>query len=160
MTEASPARRLQHPVIALYVIIVGATAAYGLVWFWPGTGQETQVGVETRYLILATLAGFVGACLHWAASMAEIQLQEGSLRSDINIMRALLHPFVGACSGAVFYLVVRGGLVTTASALSPFGVVSICGLAGMFGQQTVSQLQQVFDHLFKVDSENSVDDRR
>ena len=52
--------------------------------------------------------------------------------------------------GLLFYFVIRAGFVTTgqASAVNPFGIAAIAGLAGMFSKQATDKLKELFDQLF------------
>jgi hypothetical protein len=63
-------------------------------------------------------------------------------------------PFVGAGLAFVFYLVMRGGLMTGTNAdikaVNPFGFAAIAALVGMFSDAAFRKLNEVFDTLFQA----------
>lgn len=56
----------------------------------------------------------------------------------------------------IFYLVLRGGLLSagaSASDISPYGFAAVAGLVGMFSKQATDKLEEVFSNLFQVGGE-------
>ena len=68
----------------------------------------------------------------------------------------LMRPFIGASLAEVVYVTVRAGVVTgigAADALSPFGIAAICALSGLFARQATDKLREVFENLFRTDTQ-------
>ena len=109
------------------------------------------VGPETLLVIIMMVAGAMGACLFsiWAAS------HHLGKRNDFDYVRYrawyFTRPLLGAGIAFIFYLLVRGGLVTIGAAVLALNVVVIAGLSGlvgMFSEQALLKLLEVADALF------------
>jgi hypothetical protein len=63
-------------------------------------------------------------------------------------------PFIGMAMALIFYAALRGGFLAgtpaDAKAVSPFGVVAIGALVGMFSDKAALKLAEIFDTLFKA----------
>jgi hypothetical protein len=67
----------------------------------------------------------------------------------------VLRPFIGMGIAAIFYLVLRGGLVLLSApldlkTLNPYGIGAFAALSGMFSKQAADKLSDIFDNLFKT----------
>jgi hypothetical protein len=68
-----------------------------------------------------------------------------------------LVPLIGAALALIFYLVFRGGFLTTASKSSDvnvYGLVAISGMVGMFSKQATNKLDEVFSTMFKSEKDD------
>lgn len=62
----------------------------------------------------------------------------------------ILLPFGGSILGLVFYLAIRGGFFSpnaTIEQTSPYGFAALSALVGLFSQQAILKLKQVFETL-------------
>jgi hypothetical protein len=109
------------------------------------------INIEQRLLVLVMIAGALGRFIHIATSFAEFA---GNRQFEVGwIWWYLLKPFLGAALAVIFYLVLRGGLMTQAGsegAVNLYGVVAMGGMVGMFSKQATAKLAEVFDTLFKT----------
>lgn len=115
-----------------------------------------HINRELDLLFLVLLAGSLGSFLHMAQSYSEF-IGNRTLKSSWAWWYGL-GPFIGAGLALVFYAAVRGGFMAIAtgsnaktSELSPFGLVSVAALVGMFSKDATMKLGDVFDTLFKSD---------
>ena len=68
----------------------------------------------------------------------------------------LLRPYVGVPLAVLFYFVVRAGFLSSgvsAGEVNRFGIAAIAGLVGMFSVKATDKLKELFDTLFKTESE-------
>lgn len=160
--EMSPRRALAFGV---YFIALNLLLAYFLIKLWPGTlpvadrseirfmgGLRLDLYVETRYLVIAMLAGALGSYIHLATSFGDF-VGNRQLVSSWQWWY-LLRPFIGMTLALIMYFVVRGGLIggsASAQSLSPYGVAAVAGLSGLFSKQATDKLRETFETLFKTD---------
>jgi hypothetical protein len=162
---AKPAPEPVGPLVVLafeaYFLLLGVCTAYALWTIWPYKGAGTSARVfgllldfrsdaDARLLILAMLAGMLGALVHATTSFATYLGNREFDRSWVPWFA--LRPLIGMTLGLLFYLIVRAGFVTSngADSINPFGVTAISGLAGLFSKQTVDKLRDIFEHAFPV----------
>ena len=145
----------------VYFLLLGVTTAYALWSIWPYKNAPSTVQLfgllidfkndsDARLLLLAMLAGGLGALVHVTTSFATYLGNREFDRAWVPWFT--LRPLIGMTLGLLFYLIARAGLVTTsgADAMNPFGVGAISGLAGLFSKQTVDKLRDVFEQAFPV----------
>jgi len=104
---------------------------------------------ERGLVLLAFLAGILGSFLHCAQSLGAFL---GDRRFDRSwaVWYVLRLP-VGAVLAALFYFVLRAGLVTADEAsISVYGVVGLGGLAGWFSKRATDKLAEAFETLFRT----------
>ena len=68
----------------------------------------------------------------------------------------LLYPFIGAALALIFYIALRGGLLTDGTDVKPSMMVALAGLVGMFTKQATDKLSEVCSTFFKIDKEEEV----
>jgi hypothetical protein len=109
------------------------------------------VGPETLLVVIMMISGALGACLFsiWAVS------HHLGKENDFDYIRYrswyFTRPFLGAGISFIFYLLVRGGLLTIGASVLALNVVVIAGLSGlvgMFSEQALLKLLEVADALF------------
>jgi hypothetical protein len=111
-------------------------------------GDEEEWTQSRRLLVLVILMGMLGSFIHMARSYSDFSGNQTLKKSWL--WWYLLQPFLGGALAAVVYLLLRGGLLTTASAgdLNPFGFAAIAGLVGLFTKQATFKLDEVFNTIF------------
>ncbi len=152
-------------VIALYLMFVMVGAGYIFVTLWPSqpitsgaafTGNVTvnlrfvswTISEETRVLGLVLTAGVIGAVTYGLyAEFVHI------VRRDFNRRWTLWYfarPFVGGFFALIFYLFLRGGLLsigTSASQLNVFVFSAISALVGMFSEETLAKFKSIAESM-------------
>ncbi|MDX1402736.1 MAG: hypothetical protein R3245_12505 [Kiloniellales bacterium] len=181
--DAAPlASQIEIFLLVLFLGLIFLVLATGLIGLWPQPmtqvnaegipipvttpeGQpvwKTQISFlgtwlgdidnEVRLFALVVIAGFLGSFIHVAVSVADYIGNRKLSRSWIYWY--LLRLPVGASLAAVFYLLVRGGVLTGAASstqLQPYGIVGISALAGLFSKQATDKLREVFETLFRTE---------
>jgi hypothetical protein len=153
-----------------YFLLLGICTTYALWMIWPYSGAPASVrvfglaidfsnDVDARLLLIALLAGLLGALIHITTSFATYLGNQSFYGSWISWY--VMRPLIGMILGLLFYFIVRAGLVTSsgANALNPFGVAAVSGLAGLFSKQTVDKLRDIFEHAFPVTSGGDLERR-
>jgi hypothetical protein len=155
--------------IALVVLPLLAIAA--LMFIWPITGAEktllplpfvkTPMELDHRLFFIVIISGSLGSYVHAATSFSTY-VGNSSLHKSWTWWY-LLRPIIGCVLSLVFYLVIRGGLLSVsggaAGDLNPFGVAAIAGMVGMFSKQAADKLKETFDNLFRT-AKGQGDDQR
>jgi hypothetical protein len=147
---ASTAHRLAIGGLLL-LQFVGAVWVQLAIWgnriFSAGSGETRS---ELEFFLLVISAAAIGSFVHAATSFASY-VGNGKLSVRWGWWYMLRIP-IGMALGVLLYCVVRGGLLTTSagtSALSPFGMAAVGGMAGMFSKQAIDKLKETFDTLFR-----------
>ena len=156
-----PAGPLSILVFELYFLALSIAAMYALWTIWPYSMAPPAVRVfgflldfrgdlDARLLLVALLSGLLGALVHATTSLATFLGNRSFYGSWIPWY--VFRPVIGMTLGLLFYLIVRGGIVSAsgANAINPFGVAAISGLAGLFSKQTVDKLRDIFEHAFPI----------
>jgi hypothetical protein len=120
---------------------------------WKFFCWERPLPQELRIVLLVIFAGAFGASIMGLRSLADYQ---GQLKLTDNwSMHYVVRPPSGAGVAFVFYLVVRGGFLAGTDVdigmSTPFGVLALAALSGMFSEKAFNKLREVFDALFKAD---------
>jgi hypothetical protein len=106
---------------------------------------------ELRLFLLVIVASALGSFVHAATSFASYIGNRRLMTSWL--WWYLLRMPIGVVLALLFYVVLRGGLMTVgeaSDALSPFGVAAVSGLVGMFSKQASDKLRELFDNLFRT----------
>jgi hypothetical protein len=147
-------------LVALMMIFPEAGSAESASWIFscPPLGALCQnaptLGVERGFLLLTILGGALGATLHALQSFAAF-VGNRSLRMSWAWWYLMRAP-IGATLGALFYVVARGGLMPgVTDGVSPYGVLAIGGLAGLFSMKATEKLSDIFDAMFSTKEENA-----
>lgn len=165
----NPMRPIDIVLIIFYLILFSIILLYGLMQVWPSptpagssTPRSSSITFliwtfsisdkvradEVRMLLIVAMAGALGGLMHALRSVYWYVGHQTLVRRWVPMY--ILLPFVGAILGIVFYLVIRGGFFSpqaTAEQTSPFGFAALAALAGMFSEQAVLKLKQVFETL-------------
>ncbi|MFL6698403.1 MAG: hypothetical protein ACJ8GJ_14670 [Vitreoscilla sp.] len=163
------ASALQVRVLGLALVSLAIALAYLLACIWPasfapdtagskqvaivfiGTSAQLATTADVQLLMLVMVAGALGSFLHTATSFADFVGNEKLARSWL--WWYLLKPFIGMGLAVIFYLVIRGGLLsagTEAGKVNIYGIAALAGLTGMFSKQATDKLGEVFTTLFQT----------
>jgi len=135
------------------------------VWERHVTFLETKfsIGNEARLILLVMLAGALGSYVHAATSFVDYTGNRSFVLSWT--WWYILRLFIGMSLALIFYCAIRGGLLLVSSGgsvdeISPFGMVAVAGLVGLFSKQATDKLREVFDNLFRTEGGKGDDARR
>jgi hypothetical protein len=154
---ASPVGPRGIVLVAVLLITVMVFTVYCLVAIWPAGAPTTATvshvaGIrlaldrEQRLFVVVALTGALGGLIHCARSLYSY-VGNRSLRRSWLLMYAFL-PFVGGTLAVVFYVILRGGLVTgTAAQVNFFGFAAISALVGLFSPEAAEKLKLIFSTL-------------
>jgi hypothetical protein len=122
---------------------------------------------ETDVLCMIMLMGALGGLLHLASSLGRYVGNRRLLKSWI--IYYLLMPFEGAAMACVVYLLLRVGVLMPATSNSPqataslnlIGLYAFAALTGIFTEQALEALAEVFSTIFKkVHGKDPLDDQK
>jgi len=150
--------------LGVYVVAMFVAIVYLMIKVWPlaAPGSSDTVDffwgpvvlpAEVRLMLIAVLAGALGAYVHLATSFADYSGNQRLMMSWG--WWYLLRPFIGMALAEVVYLSLRGGLLSAsgdnvAGAISPYGVAAVTALTGLFSKQATDKLQETFETLFRT----------
>lgn len=167
---ADPMDSMERWILGVYIAIAWLLLLYLFGKFWPydfsgglWTNQEEEVlfsglvtvktSSEIRLLVLILCAGALGALVHALQSFVDFHGNRQLARSWMPWY--LFRPWIGALMAFVFYLLLRGGLVTGAldatgqqTTVKVFGLVGAAALIGMFSDLAALKIKDVFTTLF------------
>jgi hypothetical protein len=141
-------------LLAIVIFALLVLAVYCLIAVWPtGTGSATTVSHvlrlkltldrEQRLFVVVGVTGALGGLIHSLRSLYGYVGNRGLRRSWL--LSYLSHPFIGGALAVVFYVILRGGLVTgTAAQVNFFGFAAISALVGLFASEAAEKLKLVF----------------
>lgn len=106
---------------------------------------------ETQLLLIVLAAGALGCLIHGLRSIAVFIGNRNAVSSWF--WWYITRPLLGMATSLVFYSLLRGGFLAgtqaDAKVISPFGVLAIGALVGMFTEKAVGKLAEIFDMLFR-----------
>lgn len=121
-------------------------------------GDSTHAGstidLNTIYLILVALAGFLGNMIHVATSFTTFVGNENFKKSWI--IWYIVKPFTAAALAIIIYFIIRAGFLSygsDAKNVSLYGILSLSALAGLFTDTATLKLKEVFETMFKPKDE-------
>lgn len=141
-------------ILAAVLIVAVTLTIYVLVAAWPTSaaspassthvaGFKLVLDREQRLFVIVAASGILGGLIHCLRSLYEY-VGERELRRSWLLMYLCL-PFIGGALAVVFYVILRGGLITgTAAQVNFFGFASISALVGLFSPEAAEKLKQVF----------------
>jgi hypothetical protein len=163
---SGPVGKVGIVVLAVILAAFSGLLAYTLLQFWPLTGSSggAQVSAipsfnyfgfslsmpdDARIFIVVVMAGAIGGAIHSLRSLMWYVGNRNLLWSWVP-MYCLL-PVIGALLAAIFYVVLRGGLLTVqtpTSNLNVYGFAAVGALVGLFSEQAAAKLRDVFSTIF------------
>jgi hypothetical protein len=153
----TPVRPAGIVLLAIVILAMLVAAVYCLTAVWPTTAVTTATasrvaGIrlmldrEQRLFVVVAVTGALGGLIHSARSLYEYVGDRKLLRSWLLMYLSL--PFIGGGLAVLFYLILRGGLVTgTAAQVNFFGFAAISALVGLFTPEAALKLKQIFGTL-------------
>jgi lipid-A-disaccharide synthase-like uncharacterized protein len=141
--------------VVVWMLLTYLTAVFSLVGLlasvWPA-GNASDASLLRTVLITGALGSFV----YSARSFVDFVGNRKFRRSWIPWY--LMYPMIGSALALVFYLAVRGGLLTTAakgSDINIYGMAAIAGLSGMFSKQATNKLNELFTAMFRTETHDN-----
>lgn len=144
-------------LLAIVILALLALAVFFLVAIWPSgphgkatsielAGRRLMLTREQRLFAVVAVTGALGGLIHSVRSLYGYVGNRILRRSWL--LSYLSHPFIGGALAVVFYVILRGGLVTgTAAQVNFFGFASISALVGLFASQAAEKLKTIFSML-------------
>ena len=134
-----------------FLLAVAAGLVAGLLYAWPSSGADSGVTVwfgltEASALVIAGLAGALGAFIHAATSYASFAGNR-TLRATW-VWWFMLRPLIGAVLGVVSYFLLRSGMLGEGAlgvSVSPFGIAALAAICGLVSKQLVDKIRNVLD---------------
>jgi IPT/TIG domain len=176
--ERPPNNELVVAVGTVVLIVIGLALLASLINLWPtidaGTtataataarsGPEPTVRLlfatvsvkvtpSTALLLLVMIAGALGSLIQTATSFADFVGNRRFYSSWVPWY--LVRLVIGVLLALLLYFVFRGGFFSGSSpttAVNPYGIAALSGLAGLFSKQATDKLREVFETLFRVAS--------
>jgi hypothetical protein len=163
LQPGTPMPKGMQIALGAYVIAMFVAILYLMIKVWPLSTPgpdivyfpwgQVQLPAEIRLMLIAVLAGALGAYVHLATSFADYSGNQRLMMSWG--WWYLLRPFIGMALAEVVYLSLRGGLLSATgnnatNAISPYGVAAITALTGLFSRQATDKLQETFETLFRT----------
>ena len=165
--KKEPSLLLHKATITLYFLIWTLLALYFLITTWPtdGAGNEQEkieyfhglitisASFETRIIILVLLTGALGSCIYLGRAF----ILHVSRKNDFDkkyMWWYLFRPFIGSVLALIVYFVLRGALIAapvTEGDVNLYGLMAFSGLVGMFSNEAVERLHEIFKQIFQSD---------
>ena len=152
-------------LIITYIVVLSVFLLYLIVQLWPAsTGTTTtsptassvtlffwtfSITDDARLILIVAIVGSLGSLLHALRSVYWYIGNRELVTSWYS--KYLLLPLAGGIIGFLAYLLVRGGLLAlqaTTTETTPYAFAAVSGLMGLFSEQAISKLKQVFEQLF------------
>jgi hypothetical protein len=129
---------------------------------WPYLGcKNPPITRETQLLLIVLLAGALGCMIHALRSITVFIGNRSAVTSWF--WWYITRPLLGMSLALIFYAVLRGGFLAgspaDAKVVSPFGVLAIGALVGMFTEKASDKLAEIFGTLFQSKSEDASKDK-
>lgn len=131
-------------------LIISSGSGVAVRWSpWPG--RTRTLTVESRLLLLVLMMGLLGGTIASFNSLSNYR-GEGKLVASW-FLYYVLSPMLGSGIALFLYVIVRAGLLAGTSFeldanSTPWGVVAVSALAGLFYDKTLIKLREVFVTLF------------
>lgn len=154
--------------VAIWLVLVGVLLTLGLIQavasvFPIGEYFQSVVCVgegsctDLHNILVTMFAAGVGAVITTTLGF----LEHASEKRDFDpafVPWFIARPILGVLLGAVFYFVLKGGLLATvgsqnASSIDEYGLAAFGALVGMFSKRAITKLRELFDTLFVTKKE-------
>lgn len=122
--------------------------------------DEAPMTAGQSLLLVSLLFGTLGGAAHGLASLMDFRGQRRLFKSWT--MWYFLLPILGGCMAVIFYMAIRGGLLTTgsdpaAASINPYGIAALSAVVGLFTDRATLKLKEIFDTIFTTKSESRAD---
>ena len=117
-----------------------------------------QNEIEKRYFLIVLICGAIGSLIFGLRSLSK---HIGLLDFEMSwLLSYFIKPFLGGSVALIFYFVFKGGILSASAGIEHiniYGVAAISGIVGMFTEQAIHKLKEIFDNLFtKVQTEKKI----
>jgi IPT/TIG domain len=145
-------------IITMAVVIISlmALTGYSIVAIWPAAtpaaaltaihlfGIGLSINPDQQLFLIVAFSGALGGLIHSARSLYWYAGNRVLRRSWLLMYLSL--PFIGSALATVFYIILRGGLLTgeAAAAVNYYGFAATSALVGLFSPEAAEKLKQVF----------------
>lgn len=124
-------------------------------------GKKVRMSDEVRLVLLVMLVGLIGSYIHAVTSFVNFAGNRRLVKSWLwyYAVRPLA---AGPFLALVFYLVLRGGLLSAgvgSESINQYGILAVSGLAGMFSKQAIAKLKEIFDNFFRTRQPEKLEDK-
>ena len=163
---AGPVPPIVIVVLALLFVAISGVLVYTIIQVWPPPaptdgsqtptnpafdyfGYSLTLPAEARIFVVIVASGAVGGAIHSLRSLMWYVGTRNLVWSWV-LMYCLL-PLIGALLATIFYVVLRGGLLTvqtSSSSLNVYGFAAVGALVGLFSEQAAMKLKDVFSAMF------------
>jgi len=127
-------------VLFLGLVAISISTLCFIVHLWPSAAGDrcidlcgTEINMEKRYFLLVALGGVLGSFIHIATSYVDFLGNKKMVYSWVPWY--LMRPFIGASLALIFYMLLRGGIVSTQT------------LQSKDEKTTLSELKELVDKL-------------
>jgi hypothetical protein len=144
------------------VVSIGKPVAPLNLGCWPYLGcKNPPITRETQLLLIVLLAGALGCMIHALRSITVFLGNRSAVTSWF--WWYITRPLLGMALALIFYAVLRGGFLAgspaDAKVVSPFGVLAMGALVGMFTEKASDKLAEIFGTLFQSKTEDASKDK-
>lgn len=113
---------------------------------------------EIHYVAVTMVSAGIGAMISTILGYLEHAAEKGDFKVRY-VPWYFARPLLGLLLGAVFFFMLKGGLLATVGPvasrdLNKFGLGAVGALVGLFSKHAIEKLREVFDVLFRVDPKN------
>ncbi len=111
---------------------------------------ENTIELNTIFLILVAITGFLGNMVHVATSFTTF-IGNNDFKKSWTLWY-VVKPFTAAALAIILYFVIRAGFLNysaDAKNISLYGVLAFSALAGLFTDTATLKLKEVFETLFR-----------
>lgn len=117
--------RIINTLVFLALVALSICVIKYIVILWPSSAGDTclnlcgmEINTEKRYFLLVALGGVLGSFVHVATSFVDYL---GNKQIVISwVPWYLMRPFIGASLAIIFYMLLRGGIVSTQAVVSSY----------------------------------------
>ena len=145
-----------HRSLASWFVFLGAASIWTLICFWAAGNAAIQLSDEQRYMIIVLCAGVLGRSIVGLSSLVWFRAHRRLFRSWA--LWYFAQPFVAGMLAEVFYIVVRAGFFKTdnsTESVNIYGIAAISALVGMFTNEAMNKLSELFKTLFSSKTETA-----
>jgi hypothetical protein len=131
-----------------------AQAQHKVTFLWGAF--DLSLNKSTGLIVLAFVVGALGSFVQ--ASLAFVSWVGNRELKVSWVWWYGFRLFSGGALALIVYLGIRGGLFggqNSTTEVNAYGTAAFAGLVGLFSKQAIAKLQEVFNNLFRTDSEES-----
>ena len=123
-------------------------------------GGSFSISAEIRLVLLVMVVGLIGSYIHTIVSFVNFAGNRKLVKSWL--WYYITRPFAGPFLALIFYLLIRGGMLSTGTSseeINQYGMLAVSGLAGLFSNRALEKLEEIFKDLFKTKDPTKLNDK-